>query len=103
MNAVDSENKRNLQNDNRRIHQLSKGLSRAGHPWTKFGTGNIETLTEAAKQQLEQSGQSKIEDGDGGPIGRAVRKQLLTWWEHEYCAGRMTLCVLGNGIDSILC
>ena len=102
MHAVDSENKRNLQNDSRRIAQLFKSLSREGHPWTKFGTGNIETLTEAAKKKLEEDGQPlEVEDGDGGPVGRAVRERLLKWWEEEYCAGRMTLCVLGNGKESI--
>ncbi|KAI0698094.1 LuxS/MPP-like metallohydrolase [Cytidiella melzeri] len=103
MHAVDSENKRNLQNDSRRIHQLDKSLSCAGHPWTKFGTGNVQTLTEAARKNLERDGQpTQVEDGDGGPVGRAVRERLLNWWEEEYCAGRMSLCVLGNeSIDEL--
>ncbi len=98
MNAVDSENKRNLQNDARRIQQLAKSLSRSGHPWTKFGTGNLKSLTEAAKKKLTGEGEpTEAEDRDGGPVGRAVRHTLLKWWEENYCAGRMALCVLGNG------
>ncbi|KAI0345483.1 LuxS/MPP-like metallohydrolase [Trametopsis cervina] len=97
MNAVDSENKRNLQNDSRRLLQLEKSLSQPDHPWTKFGTGNLETLTEAAKRKLDEDGQpTDIEDGDGGPVGRAVRERLVNWWKQEYCAGRMTLSVLGK-------
>ena len=102
MYAVDSENKRNLQNDVRRISQLSKSLSISRHPWTKFGTGNVESLTEAARKTLEEQGvqydMSHSSDGDGGPIGRAVRQKLLQWWEHEYCAGRMSLAVISNGM-----
>ena len=49
LNAVDSENKKNLQNDMWRIFQLNKYLTKPGHPWSKFGTGNKESLTQAGK------------------------------------------------------
>lgn len=98
MHAVDSENKRNLQNDGRRVHQLSKSLSVPGHPWAKFGTGNVASLTEAAKKAVEsRSESSNVQDGDGGPVGREVRRRLIEWWEQQYCAGRMTLAVVGKG------
>lgn len=98
MHAVDSENKRNLQNDGRRIHQLAKSLSTPGHPWAKFGTGNVKSLTETARKKLEsETPPPEVKDGDGGPIGKEVRQRLMKWWEQEYCAGRMTLCILGNG------
>lgn len=77
---------------------MSKSLSSPGHPWNKFGTGNVKSLTEATRKTIEVDGTSaEVGDGDGGPIGREVRERLLKWWEQEYCAGRMTLCVLGNG------
>jgi insulysin len=47
---VHSENTKNLQNDSWRVFQLNKHLSRPGHPWRKFGTGNKQTLTEAARK-----------------------------------------------------
>lgn len=47
---MDSENKKNLQSDMWRIFQLNKHLTRPGHPWNKFGTGNKQTLTEAARK-----------------------------------------------------
>lgn len=98
MHAVDSENKRNLQNDTRRIHQIAKWLSVEGHPWRKFGTGNVESLTAKAKKIIEDRGEKPdTEGGDGGPVGREVRKMLIEWWKNQYCAGRMTLAVVGKG------
>ena len=49
MNAVDSEHKKNHQNDIWRIFQLNKYLTKDGHAWSKFGTGNRETLSRAGK------------------------------------------------------
>ena len=54
LHAVDSEHKKNEQNDAHRIAQVCKSLSVAGHVWTKFGTGNIMSLTEAGRK-LEES------------------------------------------------
>ncbi|OBZ69342.1 A-factor-processing enzyme [Grifola frondosa] len=39
LNAVDSEHKKNLQNDMWRIFQVNKHLTKEGHPWQKFGSG----------------------------------------------------------------
>nr|XP_019043437.1 insulysin [Kwoniella bestiolae CBS 10118]OCF22367.1 insulysin [Kwoniella bestiolae CBS 10118] len=77
--AVDSEHKKNIQNDVWRFFQLEKSLSRPGHPYSKFGTGNYETLWSKPKE-----------------AGRDPRKQLMEWWEKEYCARRMKLAVVGK-------
>ncbi|WWC73601.1 uncharacterized protein I206_107573 [Kwoniella pini CBS 10737] len=77
--AVDSEHKKNLQNDVWRFFQLEKSLSKPGHPYGKFGTGNYESLW------------SKPKDA-----GRDPRRQLIEWWEKEYCARRMKLAVVGK-------
>lgn len=45
INAVDSEHQKNILNDSWRKYQLSKYLSKQGHPYNKFSTGNKETLT----------------------------------------------------------
>ncbi|KAJ7217182.1 Metalloenzyme, LuxS/M16 peptidase-like protein [Mycena pura] len=123
LNAVDSENKKNHQQDLWRLFQLSKHLSIEGHPWRKFGSGNRESLTDAAKQ-LKAKGRLETRNGhltpspipsrlsspapsissvdsseteaDGGAIGRETRRRLIEWWSKEYCASRMHLCVLGN-------
>ncbi|KAF7969517.1 hypothetical protein HWV62_27003 [Athelia sp. TMB] len=69
LNAVDSEHKKNHQNDMWRIFQLNKHLSKDGHAWSKFGSGNRESLSQAGKDlqikgKLEQaafaSGQSSL-------------------------------------------
>ncbi|KAF8953411.1 Insulinase (Peptidase M16) [Haplosporangium bisporale] len=44
--AVDSEFKRNLQQDSRRQFQLAKTLSSPQHPYWHFSTGNLTTLEE---------------------------------------------------------
>ncbi|TCD63052.1 hypothetical protein EIP91_006039 [Steccherinum ochraceum] len=62
IHAVDSENKRNLQNDSRRLFQLGKSVSLPGHPWTKFSTGNFATLTEAARKEVEKGGHVPSEE-----------------------------------------
>ncbi|RXK37995.1 insulysin [Tremella mesenterica] len=77
--AVDSEHKKNLQNDMWRFYQLSKHLSKTGHPYRKFGTGNYETLW--SKPQA---------------AGRDPRQQLMKWWEKNYCARRMKLAIAGK-------
>ncbi|KAH7923541.1 hypothetical protein BV22DRAFT_1015236 [Leucogyrophana mollusca] len=49
LNAVDSEHKKNHQADMWRIFQLNKSLTKDGHPWSKFGSGNRESLSKAGK------------------------------------------------------
>lgn len=44
VNAVDSENSRNLQSDPWRLFQLDKSLAREDHDFSKFGTGNHEQV-----------------------------------------------------------
>ena len=63
LNAVDAENKKNLQNDKRRASQLNKHLSKPGHAWSKFGTGNKVTLTSAARKLFQKSVNNEATDG----------------------------------------
>ena len=59
LNAVDSEQKRNFQNDVWRIFQTNKHLSKDGHPWRKFGSGNRDSLSKVGrdlKARLSQNG-----------------------------------------------
>lgn len=50
LNAVDSEHKKNHQNDIWRIFQLNKHLTKKGHVWNKFGSGNKESLTRVGRE-----------------------------------------------------
>ena len=74
LNAVDSENSKNLQNDMWRAYQLDKATSPPSHPYHKFGTGNRATLS---------------------PPGVDVRSALLAFHKEHYSAGRAALCVVG--------
>ncbi|RXW22316.1 hypothetical protein EST38_g3526 [Candolleomyces aberdarensis] len=126
LNAVDSEHKKNHQMDMWRIFQLNKHLSKPGHVWSKFGSGNRDSLTKAARD-LKANGilvenkpsrpvslqptptPSRIPspapstssavsdtDADGGAVGRETRRRLVEWWSKEYCASRMRLCIIGK-------
>ncbi|XXH02047.1 metalloprotease [Hypoxylon texense] len=44
LRAVDSENKKNLQNDEWRLLQLEESLSNPKHPYRHFSTGNFQVL-----------------------------------------------------------
>ncbi|KAF9454625.1 insulin-degrading enzyme [Macrolepiota fuliginosa MF-IS2] len=120
LNAVDSENKKNHQADVWRIFQLNKHLSKPGHVWSKFGTGNRDSLSKVARELKAQgklngailSNGSDLSasvasdripspapsetEADGGVVGREIRRRLMEWWTEEYCAGRMNLCILGK-------
>lgn len=77
--AVDSENQKNLQSDLWRIDQLEKSTCRPDHPYSKFGTGNLQTLKE-----------------EPGKLGLNVRDELIKFHSQYYSANLMTLCMLGK-------
>ncbi|OWB55534.1 hypothetical protein B5S28_g1406 [[Candida] boidinii] len=79
INAVDSENKKNLQSDLWRLYQLSKSLTNPIHPYCKFSTGNKITL------------------GDD-PIKKNVdvREVLMNFHKNYYSANIMKLVILSN-------
>ncbi|RUS68868.1 hypothetical protein EGW08_023369 [Elysia chlorotica] len=79
VNAVDSESSRNLQSDQRRLFQLDKSLSRPDHDFSKFGTGNKETLEEIPKSK-----------------GIDVRDELLKFHSQYYSSNIMGMCVVGR-------
>lgn len=79
LRAVDSENKKNLQNDHWRIHQLEKSLTNPKHPFCHFSTGNLDVL--------------KIE-----PEARGinVRQKFMEFHDKFYSANQMKLVILGR-------
>ena len=79
LRAVDSEHKKNLQNDQWRLHQLDKTLSNPKHPYCHFSTGSLETL----KVQPELKGID-------------VRQEFIDHHEKHYSANRMKLVILGR-------
>lgn len=79
LRAVDSENKKNLQSDQWRLHQLEKSLSNVNHPYCHFSTGNFEVL----KTEPESRGID-------------VRAKFMEFHSTHYSANRMKLVVLGR-------
>ncbi|RCH79537.1 Insulinase (Peptidase M16), partial [Rhizopus stolonifer] len=79
LKAVDSEHKKNRQQDSWRMFQLEKSLSNPDHPYCHFGTGNLETLYENPKKN-----------------GQDIREELLKFHDHYYSANIMKLCILGR-------
>ncbi|KAF8931622.1 Metalloenzyme, LuxS/M16 peptidase-like protein [Dissophora ornata] len=79
LRAVDSEHKKNLQSDSWRLFQLEKDLSNPDHPYSQFGTGNLETLQDAP-----------------GREGIDVRDELIKFHSKYYSANIMKLVILGR-------
>lgn len=79
INAVDSENKKNLQNDLWRLYQIDKATSEPTHPFNGFSTGNYTTLHTIPVDE-----------------GRDVREVLIDFHSKEYSANIMSLVILGK-------
>lgn len=77
--AVDSENKKNLQNDLWRMYQLDKLTSNLQHPYNGFSTGNYHTLHEEPEAR-----------------GLNVRDVLLDFYKNQYSSNLMSLVVIGK-------
>nr|CAD7441027.1 unnamed protein product [Timema bartmani] len=79
VNAVNSEHEKNVPNDSWRMDQLEKSTARPEHPFSKFGTGNKETLDTLPKER-----------------GVNVRSELLAFHDAWYSSNMMALAVLGR-------
>jgi insulysin len=79
LKAIEAEYKKNLQDDNWRLHQVKKALANPRHPYSRFSVGNWKTLHE-------------------DPISRGVspRNKFIEFHSTEYFANRMKLVVLGR-------
>ncbi|KAG7561203.1 Metalloenzyme LuxS/M16 peptidase-like [Arabidopsis thaliana x Arabidopsis arenosa] len=77
--SVDSENKKNLLTDSRRMRQLQKHLSREDHPYHKFSTGNMDTLHVQPEAK-----------------GIDIRSELIKFYDEHYSANIMHLVVYGK-------
>ncbi len=79
LKAVDSENKKNLQSDSWRLHQLNKSLSNPQHPFCHFSTGSYVTLHDEPLKR-----------------GVRIRDEFLKFYREHYSANLMKLVVLGR-------
>ena len=78
VNAVHSEHQKNLKSDDRRIYQVFRSTSNPAHPYSKFGTGSLETLYGANPDPAE------------------LRDRLIQFYQNNYSANRMKLVILGQ-------
>lgn len=79
LNAVNSEHEKNTTSNYWRLEQVNCALADPRHPYSKFGTGNKETLDIIPKSK-----------------GINVRDELLKFHERWYSSNIMTLAVLGK-------
>mmetsp|Transcript_7733 Transcript_7733/g.17704 ORF Transcript_7733/g.17704 Transcript_7733/m.17704 type:complete len:1005 (-) Transcript_7733:1461-4475(-) len=79
LNAIESENNKNLQEDSRREFQLLRSTAKDAHPLQRFGTGNIYSLKEVPEKK-----------------GTNTRQHLLDFYRNKYSANIMKLAVLGR-------
>ena len=85
LQAVDSEHKKNIQQDMWRSYQLDKSTSHPLHPYHKFGTGDSRTLRDIPATK-----------------GIDVRAALLKFHKEHYSSSRMSLAILGaESIDTL--
>lgn len=83
LNAINSEHEKNLAVDSWRFTQVEKSAC-PDHPFSKFSTGNKQTLDVIPKQK-----------------GIDIRERLLEFHEKYYSANIMTLCILGKGTERL--
>ncbi|KAL7452764.1 hypothetical protein ACHAWC_004489 [Mediolabrus comicus] len=111
--AVDSENSKNLVSDGRRRLQVLKALADKDHHYSKFSTGNRITLPAALPDDNEKNSDvknnntelgnnelrdliSKIDgDWDEQDMAEFVRIALLAFHRHHYRPDNMTVVVVG--------
>lgn len=74
--AIHAEFKLKLRDDTRRIQQVHKETCNPEHPYSKFSVGNRQTLSDLPE--------------------RPVRDELQSFWDANYQAQYMTVCIVSN-------
>jgi insulysin len=77
INAVHSEYQSKLRDDGRRQFDTLKAIINPAHPYSKFSTGSLETLSSQGK-------------------ALSTREAMLNFYQTEYSANRMSLVILGK-------
>ena len=97
VNAVDSENSKNMTNDARRRLQIMKALADPSHHYSKFSTGNASTLpaAELEKESTESKGCESPDRAAGKSKAEMVRDALLAFHKRHYRPKNMTVAIVG--------
>ncbi len=99
LRAVNSEYLNGRTADNWRNYQMLKHGANHAHPFSKFGCGNYNTLTDGGDPELKnKDGFEDVEFGGGS----SPREDLVKFWTDKYHAGNIRLCVVGRaGLDEL--
>lgn len=76
--AVNSEHEKNVMSDGWRLNSIEKCTSDPNHAYSKFGTGNKQTLDTIPKEK-----------------GKCIRTELLQFHKKFYSSNIMAVCILG--------
>ena len=86
LRAVDSEYRNSLSQDAWRNYQLLKQAANPKHPFSKFGCGNYQTLTEGGVMVNATTSSG----------GTSPREELVDFWSRYYQTYNMRLSVVGR-------
>ncbi|CAE8727920.1 unnamed protein product, partial [Polarella glacialis] len=85
LKAIESEFQKRRRSDSVRAETLFASLASDGHPWRLFGWGNLQSLYEEPKSK-----------------GVDLNSELRSFFQENYKASRMRLCVFGiESLDSL--
>jgi insulysin len=82
VNAVDSENSKNMSTDNRRRLQILKAIADQSHHYSKFSTGNKLTLYPSDRHEGDENIQTAF-----------VRQALLAFHKYHYTPDNYGCCL----------
>ena len=88
LRAIDSEYLNGMTSDSWKQYQLLKSSANPLHPFGKFGCGNYNTLTNGGILDKEKDAEAS---GGSNP-----RDDLIKFWEENYVAENMRVCVVGR-------
>lgn len=87
LRAIDSEHLNSFTSESWRNFQLLKSTCDASHPFSKFGCGNYNTLTDGGNV----TGTDVLSSGGTSPV-----PALKEFWKEKYVAENMKVCVVGR-------
>jgi len=103
LRAIDSEYLNAMTSESWRNYSLLKYSSNQEHPFSKFGCGNYNTLTnggklstDTASTAAEANNGDTVESDAASSGGSSPRDDLIQFWESKYVAENMKICVVGK-------
>mmetsp|Transcript_5248 Transcript_5248/g.7772 ORF Transcript_5248/g.7772 Transcript_5248/m.7772 type:complete len:708 (+) Transcript_5248:68-2191(+) len=96
LNAVDSENSKNMSNDGRRRLQILKAMANPEHHYSKFSTGNAQTLSMNGVSNCGSTiHEEKEKDEELLSQNTFVREVMLAFHRRHYRPDNLTVVIVG--------